>query len=178
MSNSTCHEKDTFPEPNSPGPASNCAPDKAVKTSSAPLSATIETGRRASVSYEPTLESTAYAAGFVEEQLLAFGAPYKQTMRLLVLFDEIYSNIVNYSGASLAVVSVIREGEFVRLEFEDNGIAFDPLAQEDPDVTAGFNDRTEGGLGIYMAKQMTDDISYQRKDERNILSMSLKLPTA
>lgn len=132
----------------------------------------------ASASFEPTLESTAHAAAFVEEHLLAFGTPYKQTMRLLVLFDEVYSNIVNYSGATLAVVTVIGEGDSVRLEFEDNGVAFDPLAQEDPDITASLDERSVGGLGIYMAKQMTDSISYQRKDDRNVLSMSLNLPQA
>ena len=59
----------------------------------------------------------------------------------------------------------------VVISFIDNGIPYDPLAKEDPDITLPAEERAIGGLGIFMVKETMDDISYEYKDGQNILTI-------
>ncbi|MBR6478049.1 MAG: ATP-binding protein, partial [Lachnospiraceae bacterium] len=49
------------------------------------------------------------------------------------------------------------------------------LKKEDPDVTLEAQDRQIGGLGIFMVKKNVDDISYEYRDGKNILTMKKAL---
>ena len=49
---------------------------------------------------------------------------------------------------------------------------FNPTQQEDPDVTQSAEDRPIGGLGIFLVRQIMDDIRYERKDDKNILTLT------
>ena len=123
----------------------------------------------------PTMETMTEVADFVEEQLEKFEVPMKYTTKLLVAVDEIYSNIVRYSGATEASVCIEKESNTVKLTFKDNGKPYNPLAAEDPDVTASAEERKIGGLGIFMVRKMMDDIDYMHKDDQNILTLTLNI---
>ena len=51
----------------------------------------------------------------------------------------------------------------------DAGIPYDPLQQEDPDVSLEADERQIGGLGIYLVKQLMDEVSYEYRGGMNIL---------
>ena len=53
--------------------------------------------------------------------------------------------------------------------FIDDGVAYNQLAQVDPDTTLPAEERPIGGLGILMVKKMASAISYNRANGRNIL---------
>ena len=53
----------------------------------------------------------------------------------------------------------------------DNGKPFDPLKREDPDVSIPAEERGIGGLGIFMTKNIMDDVRYEYVDGKNILTM-------
>ena len=53
----------------------------------------------------------------------------------------------------------------------DSGKPYDPLAKPDPDVTLSAEERPIGGLGIFMVKKTMDDVTYEYKDGKNILSI-------
>ncbi|HAL02210.1 MAG TPA: hypothetical protein DCP07_02540, partial [Lachnospiraceae bacterium] len=57
----------------------------------------------------------------------------------------------------------------ITVEFQDEGTPYNPLEKPDPDITASVEDRPIGGLGIYMSKQMMDDIEYKHDGKHNIL---------
>ena len=59
----------------------------------------------------------------------------------------------------------------VRNIFIDSGVPYDPLKKKDPDVTLSAAEREIGGLGIYMAKKSVDDISYEYREGKNILTL-------
>ena len=44
----------------------------------------------------------------------------------------------------------------ITIEFEDSGIAYNPLSAEDPDTAAPLEERDAGGLGVYMVKKLMD----------------------
>ena len=116
-------------------------------------------------------EVEAYFEKFCEENEL----PMKLSTKLMVILDEIYSNIVNYSGATKAKILAHKQDEWVILSFEDNGVHYDPLAKEDPDVTLSAEDRNIGGLGIFMVKEMAEDVKYGRINGNNVLDVVIHI---
>ena len=63
----------------------------------------------------------------------------------------------------------------ITIEFLDSGVPYDPLAREDPDVTLSAEARDVGGLGIFMVKQMMDNVTYDYRDGKNILTITKNL---
>ena len=57
----------------------------------------------------------------------------------------------------------------------DEGKAFNPLAKEDPDITLDEKDRKTGGLVKFIVKNVMDDVTYQREDNKNILPQKRKV---
>ena len=100
--------------------------------------------------------------------------PRKVMLEMDVALDEILSNIAFYAygdgtGDMTVEASMKDDGKTLRLVFSDNGIPFDPLKKEDPDITISAEERKIGGLGIFMVKKTMDHMSYERKGDSNIL---------
>ena len=127
------------------------------------------------LSVNPTMETIPQVAAFVEEHLEKFDVPMKLSTKLMVAVDEIYSNIVRYSGASEAQIQLAKEDNMMRLIFSDNGKPYNPLEAKEPDVTASADDRTIGGLGIFMVRKMMDSVEYMYKDGQNVLTLGMKV---
>jgi len=97
--------------------------------------------------------------------------PSKIQHQIGIAVDEIFSNIARYayhpeSGYATVRISV---GEAISLEFEDSGAVYNPLAEDDPDITQSADERKIGGLGIFMVKNIMDSVEYRRKGNKNIL---------
>ena len=45
----------------------------------------------------------------------------------------------------------------------------------EPDVTLSAEEREIGGLGIFMVKKMTESMEYEYQDDKNILTLVIKL---
>ena len=117
---------------------------------------------------------------FINEQLEALDCPMKAQMQIDIAIDELFGNIANYAynpeiGQATVRVEVVEEPLAVVITFIDNGVPYDPLKKEDPDITLSAEEREIGGLGIYMVKKSMDEISYEYKDGQNILSIKKKL---
>ena len=96
----------------------------------------------------------------------------------MVAVDEISTNIVSYSGSPDMTVryELADNPGVVRITFIDSGKPWNPLKHDDPDITLGAEEREIGGLGILMVKKLMDDVSYEFRDGRNILSFRKQLP--
>lgn len=129
----------------------------------------------ASITMEPSLETVPKAAEFVEEQLTKTGVPVKILNKLLIATDEIYSNIVRYSGADWVKIQCVDDEENVKLVFSDNGKPYNPLETEEPDITATAEEREIGGLGIFMVRRMMDSTDYMYMNEQNILTLVMNI---
>jgi len=106
---------------------------------------------------------------YVEKILSEADVPEEIRLEIKMAVDELYSNICRYSQASEATVACkVRDGA-VRMYFEDNGIAFNPLEKEEPDVTMDLYHREIGGLGIFMVRQMMAEMYYEHVAGKNRL---------
>ena len=117
---------------------------------------------------------------FVEEQLEKLDCPMKVVVQMSVAIDEIFSNIVRYGYKNTAgpvTVTFITKDDPKRvyLRFADEGIPYNPLTKEDPDVTLSAEERRIGGLGIYMVKKTMDDMKYKYENEQNVLTVVKKI---
>ena len=127
-----------------------------------------------------TVENIEVVTDFVNQQLEELACPMKAQMQIDVAIDELFSNIAHYSynpevGQATVRVEVVENPLAVTITFIDNGIPYDPLAKEDPDLTLSAEERQIGGLGIYMVKKSMDEITYEYKDGQNIISIKKQL---
>jgi anti-sigma regulatory factor (Ser/Thr protein kinase) len=105
------------------------------------------------------------------------GLPEKTRRHILIAAEEIFVNIAQYAyrpDTGKAVVRVTSGGD-VTIEFEDSGVPYDPLQKADPDITLSAEERKIGGLGIFMAKTLMDNISYRREGNKNILTIKKEI---
>ena len=98
-------------------------------------------------------------------------------MKLLISAEEIFSNIARYAyeEPGNADITVTIEDGMLKVIFEDTGIEYNPLEKDDPDITLSVEERKIGGLGIFIVKKSMDLVRYERKDNKNIFTMGLKL---
>ena len=125
---------------------------------------------------EATLENIPTITDVVNGQLEMHECSLKAQMQIDIAIDELFSNIANYAyntevGMATVRIDLLENPLRVVLTFIDNGVPYDPLKKEDPDVTLSAEERQIGGLGIYMVKKSMDEITYEYKDGQNILTI-------
>ena len=112
--------------------------------------------------------------GFVEEALETSACSIKAMMQINLAVEEIFVNVASYAYAPDTGNVTVRVGVgpgAAEITFIDSGVPYDPLAKPDPDVTLSAQDRAIGGLGIFITKKFMDEVSYEYKDGRNILTL-------
>jgi len=128
------------------------------------------------LSIEAKLENMGAVQDFVSARI--GDCPPKIQNQIGIAVDEIFSNIARYAyhpSTGGAVVRIGVDNDCVTLEFEDGGIAYDPLAAADPKVSGTAEEREIGGLGVFMVKNLMDFVEYRRENNRNILTIKKSL---
>ena len=96
-----------------------------------------------------------------------------------VAAEEIFVNIAHYAykeklaaGVSGQVwITCTYENELLTVIFRDKGVPFNPLARPDPDITLSAEDRSIGGLGIFLTKKYMDKVEYKYENDENVLTL-------
>ena len=101
------------------------------------------------------------------------GCPPRVQNQIAIAVDELFSNIAHYAYVQDAgtVIVRVKAGDAVTIEFEDSGRPYDPLSNDDPDLSLDVDAREVGGLGIFMVKNMMDSVAYRREGNKNILTI-------
>lgn len=126
------------------------------------------------------IENLDTVLAFVDNKLEKYGCSSKIQMQIDVAVEEIFVNIANYAynpktGSAVISVEVQEKPLAVSITFTDEGVPYDPLEWPDPDVTLPAEERQVGGLGIYLVKKNMDDVSYEHKNGKNILTIKKNL---
>ena len=121
---------------------------------------------------------TGEAAAFLDSLSLPSDILYKSSLVL----EEILTNIVKYAFVDSDVHDVAvhlrcQDDELV-VQFVDDGQEFNPLSCPQPSMPDSVLDCQVGGLGIYLVRKSVDRIEYRRDQEKNILTVGLKLEPA
>lgn len=128
------------------------------------------------ITVDATLDNLEVVQDFVRAELEKQECSMKIVMQIEIAVEEIYVNIVHYAynptvGKATIRCEVTDNPMQVIIQFLDSGIPFDPLAKEDADITLSAEERDIGGLGIFMVKQSMDEVNYEYKDGRNVLTI-------
>ena len=123
-----------------------------------------------------TVDHLPGAVAFLHQSWLEGGLPEDAAFPFDLALDEVFMNVVLHgtspSDPPREVTISLRHHEAeVTLVIADDGPAFDPLSLAAPDTSAAIDEREIGGLGVYMVRQMMDDVSYARVGTRNQLTM-------
>ena len=113
---------------------------------------------------------------FAARILESYDCPMKIQTKLDIVIDEIFGNIVKYSGAdSISVSAEVDDNRMFVISFTDNGKPYNPLDTPEPDTNADFDDRPIGGLGIFIVKKSMDDVFYEYKNGHNTFTIKKKI---
>jgi len=126
------------------------------------------------------VESIETVTAFVEGLLEELDCPMKAQMQISIAIDELFGNIAHYaypSGEGEAVVrfEAAEDRKSVVITFIDQGVPYNPLTAEEPDITLSAEDRRPGGLGIFMVRKSMDEMTYRYENGSNILSIRKNL---
>ena len=93
-----------------------------------------------------------------------------------LVVEEIFVNIVSYAYEdnntnNEVTISIKDNDDKTVITFVDGGKHFNPLIKKDPNLTSNVDERPIGGLGIYLVKKMMDNVEYEYKDNKNILTI-------
>ena len=131
----------------------------------------------AGITVPATLDQLDVLLDFVHEALRGRSCPLSTQNQIDIVIEELFVNVCNYAYRDLdepgtATLEYIYNANPSALTvcLSDYGVAFNPLAHDDPDVPTSIAEAQIGGLGILMVKRMTDDLSYVRVDEQNMIA--------
>ena len=99
----------------------------------------------------------------------------QENLQVNLIVEEIFVNIVNYSNSDFITVNAEYKDSILTIEFIDNGIEFNPLLKEDPEIPNSIDEAQIGGLGIFLTKKIADELDYQYLNFENHLKITKKV---
>jgi anti-sigma regulatory factor (Ser/Thr protein kinase) len=116
---------------------------------------------------------------FVEEIGNEFSLTPDVVFNVNLVLEEAIVNVINYAypkekHESIYLSAQLHEGSIVFV-LTDTGMQFDPTKAPEADITLSLEDRPIGGLGIFLIRQIMNEVSYERIDGKNVLTLSKKL---
>lgn len=93
--------------------------------------------------------------------------------------EEAVSNVMMYAydaPGNTFTLSASCEDGMLTFVIIDSGKPFDPTTEiKEVDTTLSLEERPIGGLGMFLIKNIMDEVSYKRDGNHNILTLSKKI---
>lgn len=125
------------------------------------------------------LKEVNHLGEFIDQLGEELSLPMEITMNINLAIEEAVSNVIMYAYPPkeehvirLHVTSTDKQLVFL---LTDKGRSFDPTQVPDADINLDLEDRPIGGLGIYLVRCIMNEVSYQRLDDENRLTMKKDL---
>ncbi|NKB56541.1 MAG: ATP-binding protein [Alphaproteobacteria bacterium] len=105
--------------------------------------------------------------------------PETITWRVHLALEELLRNVIAHAYPDSAEheieVTIKRDDVDLIATIVDDGIPFNPLNANPPDLSEALDDREVGGLGIHLARSVVDTISYEWQAGKNVMIVQSKL---
>jgi anti-sigma regulatory factor (Ser/Thr protein kinase) len=93
--------------------------------------------------------------------------------------EEVVSNIIRYGfeddyGHQISI-QIHLQGEILTLQIKDDGKPFNPLEVKSTNLEKPFDEREEGGMGVYIVRRLMDELKYKRAEGNNVLLLRKNL---
>ncbi len=130
-----------------------------------------------SITLPARMASLMPSLSFVKTCTESTGFHAKRIGEIELCLEEILVNIINYAyperPGEMDISCGLKEDGTLIINVADQGVPFDILSVERPDITASVDERHIGGLGIFFVKQLMDDVNYRRENDKNILTLAI-----
>jgi anti-sigma regulatory factor (Ser/Thr protein kinase) len=118
------------------------------------------------------------AMAFLQAGAMEANLPEARIGEVALVIEEIFMNVCWHGypdgppGIVTLTYSVPAPGD-LQVEVADQGVEFDPLTTEPPDVSLSLEDRPIGGLGVFLVKRLARFVSYRRDRDWNRLTFGM-----
>ena len=110
-----------------------------------------------------------------DEALEDYNLPVKFKLQLELVLEELFINICNYAfedEGEIIIQHFVEDNPLrIIINFIDEGVPFNPLEKEMPDLSLSAEDRELGGLGLTIVRKNVDFIEYHYENNKNILTI-------
>jgi serine/threonine-protein kinase RsbW len=114
-------------------------------------------------------------AQFIEELGEELGLSMELQMNLNLVMEEMVSNVIFYAypqGVEEEIELLAKsDGKELTFVLSDKGREFDPTMKDDADPNVNPAERDLGGMGIFIVKNIMNEVTYQRLEGKNLLTM-------
>ena len=125
------------------------------------------------IEYPAKLENLEFFIKEAKSVSMTAGLSPSEVGRVELCVEEVVVNIINYAypegEEGFVRMECSNERDAVIIKIEDAGIAFDMSQKEDPDISSDAEDRAIGGLGVFLVKELMDEVIYSREENLNVL---------
>ena len=116
---------------------------------------------------------------FIDEIGEEFSLTPDIIFNLNLVLEEAVANVINYAypkeeQQSIFLSAKLQDGSIVFV-LTDTGKEFDPTMAPEADITLSAEDRPIGGLGIFLIRQIMNQVKYERIEGKNVLTLEKKL---
>jgi len=99
--------------------------------------------------------------------------------KLKIAIDELVTNIISHGfvdGDDQSIeISFDCSDKQLIVEIIDEGVPFNVFEAAKPDTTLSIEDREIGGLGTLLVNELIDEVAYQRRNNTNVVSLTMNL---
>ena len=116
---------------------------------------------------------------FIEEIGNEFSLGPDVVFNLTLVLEEAVVNIINYAypkeDHEWIYLSARMHDDSIVLVLTDTGKEFDPTMAPDADISLSADEREIGGLGIFLIRQIMNEVKYERIEGKNVLTLEKRL---
>jgi len=117
--------------------------------------------------------------GIVEDRFHEFSEqneiPDGARQKVSIVLDELLNNVISYAyeddDEHSIEVDIELSGQRLVTTIRDDGVPFNPFGLGTPDTSAPMAEREIGGLGIHLVRSMMDEYLYERRINRNVVTL-------
>jgi len=107
------------------------------------------------------------------------GLPAGIDQKVCIVFDDLLNNIISYGFSDdeehQININVSLTPEQLVITVADDGTPFNPFDRVGPDTSLSLEERDIGGLGVLLVTELMDQCSYQRRRDRNLVTLVMNL---
>jgi serine/threonine-protein kinase RsbW len=130
-----------------------------------------------SLTIDSDIEEIPRVSDLLEDTLKNHGFPDEDILDTQLAVEEVVTNVIMHgygeTGGEI-LISCLAGPDTAVIRIEDRAAPFDPLSLPEPDIDADILERQIGGLGIFLTRQVMDDVRYHFEDGKNILELIKK----
>jgi serine/threonine-protein kinase RsbW len=118
-------------------------------------------------------------ANTLERISYEWNIPMDIILSLNLVIEELVTNIIFYGyddkNEHEIHIHLSYKNKIIQMQIEDDGKEFNPLLVLEPEMDKTIENSKIGGLGIHFVRKIMDDISYQRSNNKNKLTLTKRV---